>query len=268
MPSSDLVQALSRGLMVIELLANSEGGMTLQQLCLELDLKPATVHNLLRTLMARGYIEKKHKPTVYTLGPVLMQMVDMYRLRELQHRVGKEMGLIFARFPFARVTYSETISGEVFLKLRITPERPGLLERPWNSVMLPYTSASVLLFQAFWNINQRMRYSQRYPFNEYGFHIWQSEEKLEQFLNEVRANGYSAPPVDQNGLLRVAVPVLGAGNEVVGALGTATVLSPHDTDPADYAVKCKQLQVEFIECLKESADKLTVKEQILPSLGA
>ena len=130
MPSSDLVQALSRGLMLLELLANSEGGMTLQQLCQELELKPATVHNLLRTLMARSYVEKLSKPTRYTLGVSLFELVEQHRGRDLQRRVGKAMSTIFNRFNFARVTYSEAIGGEVFLKLRITPERPGLLERP------------------------------------------------------------------------------------------------------------------------------------------
>lgn len=255
MPSSDLVQALSRGLMVIELIANAEGGMTLQQLCQELDLKPATVHNLLRTLMSRGYIEKKQKPTVYILGPALIQLVDMYRGRELQRRVGKAMGLIFAKFPNSRVTYSETMGGEVFLKLRISPERPGLLERPWNSVMLPYTSASVLLFQAFWNPNERTSYSKRYPFDEYGAHIWQTSELFEQFLSQVRSSGVSAPPIDRNGLLRVAVPVIGPGNEIVGALGAATVLPATATDQ-----DCVDHQQELIKCLNEAAQGLTIKE--------
>lgn len=241
--------------MVIELLANSEGGMTLQQLCQELELKPATVHNLLRTLMSRGYIEKKHKPTIYTLGPALIQLVDTYRGREMQRKVGKVMGLIFAKFPNSRVTYSETMGGEVWLKLRISPERPGLLERPWNSVMLPYTSASVLLFQAFWNPDQRYSYSKRYPFEEYGAHIWQNAELFEQFLNQVRTSGVSAPPIDRNGLLRVAVPVIGPGNEIVGALGAATVLPPTATDQ-----DCLDQQSALIQCLKESAQGLVVKD--------
>jgi DNA-binding IclR family transcriptional regulator len=260
MPSSDLVQALSRGLMLLELLANSEGGMTLQQLSQELDLKPATVHNLLRTLMARSYVEKLSKPTRYTLGVSLLELVEQYRGRELQRRVGKAMSAIFTRFNYARVTYSEAISGEVFLKLRISPERPGLLERPWNSVMLPYSTASVLVFQAYWHIDQRQLYDQRYPFAEYGAHLWQNQEKLEQFLSCVREQGYSAPPVERNGLVRVAVPVFDSGHQVVGALGAAVTVALTDDDNPEHCQPVERIRSDLVQTLKAAASGLNQAE--------
>lgn len=260
MASSDLVQALSRGLMLLELLANSEGGVTLQQLCQELELKPATVHNLLRTLMARSYVEKLAKPTRYTLGVSLFELVEQYRGRELQRRVGKAMSSIFTHFNYARVTYSEAISGEVFLKLRITPERPGLLERPWNSVMLPYSSASVLLFQAFWQMDQRQLYNQRYPFEEYGAHLWQSEANFEVFLADVRAKGYSAPPVERNGLVRVAVPVFDSGNHIAGALGAAATVTLAAEDDPQHCQQVERIRADFVRALKAAASGMNQAE--------
>jgi len=260
MASSDLVQALSRGLMLLELLANAEGGMTLQQLCQELDLKPATVHNLLRTLMARSYVEKLAKPTRYTLGISLIEMAEQHRGRDLQRRVGKAMSVMFTRFNYARVTYSEAIGGEVFLKLRITPERPGLLERPWNSVMLPYTSASVLLFQAYWQMDQRQIYNQRYPFEEYGAHLWQNEANLEAFFADVHTNGYSAPPVERNGLVRVAVPVFNSGNTIAGALGAAVTVALNDDDDPQHNQQVARIRSEFVLALKAAASGLTQTE--------
>lgn len=261
MPSNELVQALSRGLMVLELLASSEGGMTLQQLCQELDLKPATVHNLLRTLMARGYIEKALKPTRYTLGLSLMELAEQYRNRELQRRVGKAMSQIFARFSHARVTYSEAIGNEVFLKLRISPERPGLLERPWNSVMLPYTSASVLVFQAFWRPDQRLIYNQRYPFEDYGAHVWKHEDTFEEFLNELRQKGFAAPPVERNGLVRVAVPVFDSGDHVVGALGAAVIVPLTDDDDPQHCDAIERIRTDLANMLKTTAAGLIVPSE-------
>ncbi len=260
MPSSELVQSLSRGLMVLELLAGSESGMTLQQLCQELDLKPATVHNLLRTLMARGYIEKAYKPTRYTLGLSLMELVEQYRGRELQRRVGKAMSIIFSHYSYARVTYSEAIGNEVFLKLRISPERPGLLERPWNSVMLPYTSASVLVFQAFWRPDQRETYIQRYPFEEYGSYMWQSEGKFEEFLNGVRSSGFAAPPVERNGLVRVAVPVFDNGNNVAGALGAAVTVPLTEDDDPQHCDAIDRIRIELANFLSQSASELAISD--------
>jgi hypothetical protein len=179
--------------------------------------------------------------------------VEQYRGRALQHRVGKAMSAIFARFNYARVTYSEPISGEVFLKLRITPERPGLLERPWNSIMLPYTSASVLLFQAFWQIDQRQVYNQRYPFEEYGAHLWQNEAKFEEFLAEVRTLGYAAPPVERNGLVRVAVPVFDSGQHIVGALGAAATVTLTDDDDPQHCQAVEHIRTGFVQALTTAA---------------
>ncbi len=256
MASSDLVQALSRGLMLLELLANAEGGMTLQDLCQELELKPATVHNLLRTLMARGYVEKQSKPLRYTLGAAMFELVEQHRGRDLQRRVGKAMTSIFARFNYARVTYSEAIGGDVFLKLRITPERSGLLERPWNSTMLPYTSASVLLFQAYWQPDQRQTYKQRYPFEEYGVHLWKNEANLEAFLAEVRANEFSAPPVEQSGLVRVAVPVFDSGHNIAGALGAAITVTLADDDDPQHCQQVERIRTDLVRVLKTTAASL------------
>lgn len=221
MPSNKLVQSVTRALMILELLSTEEDGLTLQQLCQELDLKSPTAHNLLRTLMDRGFVDKLDSPVRYRLGNAMIDLVDQYRNRGAQRLAARAVSSVFAQFGNIRTTYCEEIGGDVVLKLRMTPERPGLLEKPWHSVMLAYTSASVLVFQAFWRDDQRFDYTQRYPFEQYGATSWESEEQLAAFLDEVRAKGYAAPPVTPSGLSRIAVPVFGPGNSLIGALGAA-----------------------------------------------
>jgi len=242
--------------MLLELLPSAENGLTLQQLSAELDLRPTTVHNLVRTLEARGYVTKLSKPTRYALGPSVIDLAQQFMSRELQRGAARAVSAVFARFSTSRATYCECVGGEVVLKLRMTPERPGLLERPWNSVMLPYVSASVLVFQAFWSYQERQAHTQRYPFTEYGAHVWQTEEKLEEFLAGVREKGYAAPPPDAAGLVRVAVPIFLSGNEIVGALGAATVIAPKNGDDEDRQRRIAAAQAGFVVCLKEQAAEL------------
>lgn len=221
MPSSDLVKSLTTAMMMLELLAQSEDGLTLQQLSAALDLKPPTAHNLLRTLMTRGFVDRKTRPIRYCLGRAVIDLADQFRNRSLKRRAMRVVSELASHLSNARIVFAEEIGGDVVLSLRMTPERPGLVEQPWHSVMLPYTSASVLAFQAFWPHDKRVAHKLRYPFEEYGVNAWQSEEKLEAFLEEARQKGYAAPPVGQSGLYRVAVPVFSATNELLAALGVA-----------------------------------------------
>jgi DNA-binding IclR family transcriptional regulator len=242
--------------MLLELLPTAESGLTLQQLSQELELRPTTVHNLVRTLEARGYVTKLSKPTRYVLGPSVIDLAEQYMNRELQRGAARAVSAVFAHFSNGRATYAECVGGEVILKLRMTPERPGLLERPWNSVMLPYVSASALVFQAFWTETQRKAHQQRYPFAEYGAHLWQTEERLEEFLATVRAKGHADPPPDQSGLVRVAVPIFFSGHEIVGALGAAITVAPKNGDEGERQRAIEQIRAGFADCLTAQAAKL------------
>lgn len=256
MPASDLVQSLSRALMLLELLPAADNGLTLQQISRELDLRPTTVHNLVRTLEARGYVTKLSKPTRYTLGTTVIDLARQYMEQELQCGAARAVNTVFTRFSNARATYSEYIGGEVVLRLRMTPERPSLLERPWNSVMLPYVSASGLVFQAYWSFRQQQANLQRYPFTEYGAHVWQTEERLQAFLAEVRERGYAAPPIGQSGLVPVAVPIFFSGDEIAGALGAAMTFSDKTCDEDERQRLVEQIRTDFVTCLRAEADVL------------
>ncbi len=235
MPSNQLVQSVTRALLIVEILANVEDGLTLQQICNELDLKPPTVHNLLRTLAARGYVERVSEPARYRLGNQLVNLADQHRTLTTQRFAATAVSQVFAQFNQVRVTYCEDIGGDVVLKLRMSPERPGLLERPWHSVMLAYTSASVLVYQAFWREDQRLQYEAKYPFATYGAHIWGDRETIDTFLSDVGRKGHADPPPkvkgERNKLHRVAVPVFSTENSLLGALGAA--FSESDVDDPD-----------------------------------
>lgn len=225
MPSSQLVQSVTRAMRILEHLANAENGMTLQQICQELDLKPTTAHNLLRTLVARGFVERLAEPTRYSLGRNYLELADHHRTLTTQRHAASAVSQVYARFNQVRVIYCEDIGGDVVLKLRMTPERPGLLERPYHSVMLAYSSASVLVFHAFWREEQRLQYEAKYPFETYGVHIWGDYDRLLALLNEIRQQGHAELPselkVNNRPLYRVAVPVFSAQNSLIGVLGAA-----------------------------------------------
>ncbi|RPI58999.1 MAG: hypothetical protein EHM48_09570, partial [Planctomycetaceae bacterium] len=82
----DLVQSVGRALDILELVGNSEGGMRRQTVINLTQLKPATTYNLLRTLVAKGFLIKRRNPIRYYLGPTMVSLRRAQRDYELFQR--------------------------------------------------------------------------------------------------------------------------------------------------------------------------------------
>ena len=64
-----LVQSVCRAFDILEVLGRSDAGLGVAELAREMALKTPTVHNLLQTLVARGYGEQDPESLRYRLGP-------------------------------------------------------------------------------------------------------------------------------------------------------------------------------------------------------
>ena len=62
------VQVLDRGLDIVEQLATSEKGMSIQELSAATGLPKPTVHRILATFTQRHYVEKNPETSIYSLG--------------------------------------------------------------------------------------------------------------------------------------------------------------------------------------------------------
>jgi IclR family acetate operon transcriptional repressor len=69
------VQSIDRAFAILEAMADAGGQLGLSQLSVALDLPPATVHRLVRTLVGLGYV-RQEPSRQYSLGPRLMRLAD------------------------------------------------------------------------------------------------------------------------------------------------------------------------------------------------
>jgi DNA-binding IclR family transcriptional regulator len=232
MTNSDLVQSVMRCLDILEIVASADEGVTLQELAQALAVASPTAHNLARTLLARGYLEKSSRPTRYRLGPAAFALVRSQSLRLYLQRAGDVMQRLALEIPGATVTLAEARGGEVQVVLRMSPELPGLLQRPEGMLLNAYVSAHALVFQAFWTETERAAYRRRYPFDEFGAHAWSSQEHFDRTIAEVRLRGYALPTSATGGLLRVAIPILSTSQTLAASLGISLPQSfVHPQDP-------------------------------------
>ncbi|WP_245951230.1 IclR family transcriptional regulator [Phytoactinopolyspora halophila] len=72
------VQSVERALDVLEALAQADGALGLTTLIQETGLPLATVHRLLTTLAARGYIRQDPESRRYLLGPSVLKLREPY----------------------------------------------------------------------------------------------------------------------------------------------------------------------------------------------
>lgn len=73
--AEDLVPALNGGCRILEALAVSgPGGMTLSDLSRDLEISKSSVHGLLRTLQAWGYVQRESESKRFRLGGALVAM--------------------------------------------------------------------------------------------------------------------------------------------------------------------------------------------------
>ena len=170
MANSDLVQSLLRGLDLVELLAAHPEGAHLNDLAEATGLKKPTVHNLLRTLCARGFAARDDAGR-YVVGPALTAAADGVRRSEQIKRAEAALLDLAERFAGHVLTVATLTPTVVKCLLRVSPDMPGVVQHPVGRDFMPYSSVSAVVLQAV-NPQEARRLETLYPFEEYGVGIW------------------------------------------------------------------------------------------------
>lgn len=222
MAGTDLVQALTRGLRILELAAASEDGVSVPQLTQVLGIKQPTAHNLTRTLLAHGYLIKRSSPVRYALGPAVEALVQQRMEHRWKNCAEETVRGLAAALPKATVILAERRAGDLAVTLRMHPGHRDHLERMPAMHLGPYTSSCMLCFQAFAPEPEVSEFRQRYPLGETDTGRWHDLHDLDSFLKTSRQTG-TIVLADQR-LYRVGVPVWGQEGRILGVLGTSRLV--------------------------------------------
>jgi len=209
------VQALERGIDLLEMVLQSSQGLSLNDLAQKLKVAPPTAFNLANTLISKGFLKKTGRPVCYHAGEKIADLhrpksasTDYASFLDLREKIGAESLLV-----------TKAIDGDALVKIRISVRRPSVVETPDRLVPSPYGFASSLCILAFLSGEEREIYRQRYPFTMYGPPMWESEHQLDQFLNQAATLGHCHPLLGNPA--RLAVPIWGNGNTLWGSLGAS-----------------------------------------------
>ncbi|MBF0244632.1 MAG: helix-turn-helix domain-containing protein [Planctomycetes bacterium] len=248
MPGNEYVASVLKVVDILERVGNSREGLRLQDIADELGFKKTTAHNLVRTLHSKGWLDK-NRLGGYVLGRSLIRLAESKAALSLIDSVVPRLQQLAGAFVEATCIYSEYSGIELLLRLRISPEQPMLIQRPIGQSFTPYANASGLAGLAFSSEEMAARIMERYPFFEYGQHLWKSRQKLRDYLKEVCVQGYALCPFERERVGRIAVPVCSEPSTITGILGISM----------EAAFLGKYSEVAVVAQLKRHAESLAGK---------
>lgn len=245
MSGTPLVQSLSRGLRLLDWIAEAPKGLTLAEMARRLEVSQPTAFNLARTLVAHGYIAKTPRPVHYLLGPAATALHQTHSKRSWLVRAEQALHSLATDLPGTFLFLCETGNGDVRVVRRLDPTSPQTLEHTTARIVVPYVMAISLGFLAFAHADDLAIYRKTYPFEEYGRGRWRSQQELEDYLTTVREAKHLT--ITGPGPCRVVVPLWGTRHSLLGLICAARPANP-DESPSGV---CNELRHHLITAAQE-----------------
>lgn len=221
MPGNDIIHSLATGLDVMSMLAEAEHGLRLKDIADKMNMKKPAVHNILRTLKTKGFVVQNESSPTYHVGPRLEQLAINQSRQTGLLKIEKVMQKIEARIPDATVTFSQPLGGDVMVRRRLSADSYGVMQQPTGHPLALYGSASGLALLAFCSEECYLALQQRHPLLDEASDLWSPADKLDEYLEQVRVQGYALHPCGNEKRLAIAAPIINPDKSLFGMLGIA-----------------------------------------------
>ena len=213
------VQSVVRALEILEGLGQSEDGLGVTALAKATGLKVPTAHNLLRTLVAKGYVARDAATPRYRLGACCASIGRAYQrnlrvpdisrpiVRELAGRVNESV--VVAMMEGGEIRFVMQASGDRLLTVSLgRPVSPSGYISVCGRVLLAHLPK-----------HQLEDYIAAHPVEDSGCEDISTREDLDAILDQARRNGYLDYWRENGTVLAIAAPIRDFTGEVVAAIG-------------------------------------------------
>ena len=239
MANNDLVGSVVKAMALVKIIASAPDGLKISELAEAANLKTVTCFNLVRTLIAGGFLDKING-RVYVGSEI--SRLSGYRFQTEFFRLAEDLLLKMNKlFPRATVIFAVPGKNGMEQTHRISFDHPGVIQRLNNEMMPPYASAAGLLGLTFIEDEDvRIRIEEKYPFSEFGVNLWKSRKELKAFLDECREKQFAIVPFDTDVFLRVSVPVFDKSGKFIAVIGASCPV--RDFSKKDFLAVQKELK--------------------------
>jgi DNA-binding IclR family transcriptional regulator len=239
----ETVQAVTRALSILEALADVAGPISITELAKKVDLKLATVHRLLTTLMHENFVDQDTQTMRYSLGIKVFEMgnsaiasMDIRSaahpfLKELLEKVNETTNL--AILDGHEVVYIDQLESThvVIVKMFARIGSRGAA----------YCTGSGKALLAGLSDEELLDVMDNIQFNRYTDHTITSKKALLREIQKIREEGYAVDDAERDeGVCCVAVPVRNHEGKAIAAVsisGPNTRVNPGSLEIFIHAVK-------------------------------
>lgn len=254
MSNSPTLQTVERALSFLEYVASAQSAPTVQQVALGLDLNITTCYHLMRTLLARDYLERREDATL-VLGSRVGVLFGAY-----QQKCNVDQGLAALVGSLAEQTQETAFlsvleDGKVILKVLAEGSAPRLRvtglyvghsgnehRRASGRAILAYVSAEekdAILSRSLADVSGRERSA--------------TLKRLKAELEVTRERGWSMDgEASVYGISSIGAPVFDAAGEVYGAVGIVTPTCRMDRSKDIYVDAVKSIARDATDLLKQA----------------
>ncbi|MBR2632847.1 MAG: helix-turn-helix domain-containing protein [Lentisphaeria bacterium] len=220
MANNDLVGSLTKGMDILKLVGNSEHRLKAGEIAAALNLKTSTCYNLVRTLCAGDFLERRGGN--FCIGSAIVQLAGNSHYNRFVAAAEHELLHLYQAINWGTAIYAKFENGQMLQTHRVSFERPGVIQRHNDESMHPYASASGLLGLAFTDDEStRLIIASRWPFSEFGAHLWRDRHTLAGFLKNIRQERVAESPFDKEDFIRISGAVVSSSGKLSGTIGVS-----------------------------------------------
>ncbi len=217
MANSDLIGSLVRAMEILKLLGNYPNGCRVEDISRAANLKLPTTYSILRTLIAGGFVERRGR--VLRIGREIRRLAGIEDNRKLEDAVELELLSLYQAFPTGTVIFGLSVPQGIELTHRVSFDRPSVVQNLSHEVMHPYATAAGLVGLAFANEDEFLLQSEKWPFTEFGAHLWKSRSRLEAYLERIRQERLAFLPFDRELFRRVSGAIFDPDGKLYAIVG-------------------------------------------------
>ncbi len=216
------IQSIKRALDVLDALTlqGIKGqGMSLQAVAAHLGVASPTAHNILKTMVACGYVARD-AANLYRLGPRCEDLTRGAQFLDGLLEAARRVVHGFAETTGESVVLATLVQGRRYALLRADGQALIRVSSVFEETGPFYDKVTARVLAAYASPAELALIVQLHGLPGADWEGIATEEELAAMLARVRAAGYSEQSGDDTGVYALAVPVLSPAGKLVAALGT------------------------------------------------
>jgi DNA-binding IclR family transcriptional regulator len=220
-----VMQPIRRALNLLNVLAESDGGLTLQELASRMELPPSTVHRLASVLEEEGYLTRTPAEKRFMLGRRVRALVASTSSAFLQQAVQPEL-VRLNRSTQEAVFVAEFVGSEVVCIAFRPGTRPLRLFVSLGAALPPHAASSARVLYSSLDPDEVRTLLKDYEYTSWTPRTITREAQLLRHLELVRSRGYDIDDDEMNdSAWAVSAPVRDITGQVRAALAVVAPVS-------------------------------------------